>query len=155
MFTETPIPTEKGLYTGQMPDGCRLIRFPMITDERGSLCIAENGAGHMPYPLQRAFWIFDVKEGMQRGSHAHRTCSEVIIPVNGSFTVELTNGKESARVVLDSPAQGLLIPPMVWCNLKDFTPHAVCLCLASAAYDPDGYINNIEDYYREMKIQSE
>jgi len=138
-----------------MPAGCRLIRFPMVTDQRGSLCFAENGAGPVPYSLQRAFWIFGVKEGMRRGSHAHRSCSEVIIPVSGSFTVELTNGKEAASVVLDSPAQGLLIPPMVWCDLMDFTPHAVCLCLASDAYDPSGYIHNIEDYYREMKIKSE
>lgn len=138
-----------------MPEGCRLIRIPMITDERGSLCFAENGAGPVPYAMQRAFWIFDVKEGMQRGSHAHRTCSEVIIPVSGSFTVELTNGKEAASVVLDSPAQGLLVPPMVWCNLRDFSPRAVCLCLASAAYDPSGYINNIEEYFREMKCLSD
>lgn len=147
---QTTIVNEPNVF-GRMPAGCRLIHFPKITDERGSLCFAENGAGTVPYTFQRAFWIFDVQEGKQRGSHAHRTCSEVIVSVNGRFVVELTDGKDSAEVVLDSPAQGLLVPPMVWCNLKDFSPGSVCLCLASAAYDANGYINDIGSYLEEVK----
>jgi len=132
-----------------LPPGCRWIDFAPLTDRRGTICVAENGSEPLPYDIQRAFWIYGVPDGGERGSHAHRTCSEILIPVSGCFKVELTDGRSAATVVLDTPARGLLIPPMIWCRLKDFSPNAVCLCLASAGYDAKGYIHRFDDYIHE------
>ena len=44
-----------------------------------------------------------------------------------------------------SPDKGLLIPPMVWCELSDFAPGTVCLCLASGDYDKEGYLGSLEE----------
>lgn len=138
-----------------LPAGCRLIRFAPLTDDRGHICVAENGNGTLPYEIQRVFWIYGVPSGKERGSHAHRTCSEILVPVSGCFKVELTDGRTAATVVLDSPSCGLLIPPMVWCRLLDFSPSAVCLCLASAGYDAAGYTHRFDDYIQETGSASD
>lgn len=133
-----------------LPGGCRMITLTPHTDTRGALCFVESMKAHIPFPIQRVFWIYDVPACAERGSHAHRTCSEVIIPMHGSFTVEITDGRTVSRLRLTTPTQGLLIPPMVWCRLEDFAPSTVCLCLASGAYEPEGYIHDKGTYLKEI-----
>lgn len=138
-------------YSNLLPKNCQLVDFPQFTDNRGCLCVAENGQAEFPMEIGRVFWISGVPENGNRGEHAHRTCSEIIVPVCGSFEVELTDGIRKVSVRMDNPAQGLLIGPMVWCRLFHFSADAVCLCLASGKYDSEGYINHFEDFIKEIK----
>ncbi len=123
----------KGKELGQ------IINIPLITDARGSLCVAENA--DLPFEVKRVFWIFDVPEGQTRGCHAHNTCAEVVFPITGSFEIEVDDGTESMTLLMDSPNRGIHIPPKVWCKLKNFAPGTVCVVLASQEYDAEGYIN--------------
>ncbi len=117
----------------------QIINIPLIADARGSLCVAENAA--LPFEVKRVFWIFGVPEGQTRGCHAHKTCAEVVFPVTGSFEIEVDDGTESITLLMDSPNQGIHIPPNVWCRLKNFAPGTACVVLASQEYDAEGYIN--------------
>ena len=137
--------------SNSFPTNCQLIDFPQYKDARGCLCVAENGQKNIPMEIDRVFWISNVPENSNRGEHAHRTCSEIIVPVCGSFEVELTDGIRKVSIRMDNPAQGLLIGPMVWCRLFHFSANAVCLCLASGKYDSEGYINHFEDFIKEIK----
>lgn len=123
-----------------------LVQLPTKTDERGSLSIVQD-----EFQMQRAFWIYDVPEGSQRGGHAHRTCAELLVAVHGSLDVELRHGNEVINVHLDSPAQGLLIRPMVWCRLYNFSDNFVGVCLASQPYQAEGYINDLQQFINETK----
>ena len=40
---------------------------------------------------------------------------------------------------------------MVWCELFDFTPGAVCLCMASGGYDKDGYLETREEWLAALR----
>ncbi|MBQ9386201.1 MAG: GNAT family N-acetyltransferase [Bacteroidaceae bacterium] len=51
---------------------------------------------------------------------------------------------------MDSPRKGILIPPGVWCDLRDFAPGTVCVVFASHPYNASGYINNYSDYLTEQ-----
>lgn len=132
----------------EFPAGVQYLQFNNITDTRGSLCITQQSC--LPFHVERIFWIYGVPPGKERGSHAHRTCSEILIPLGGSFKLTVTDGKVTATIHLDNPSTGILIPPMVWCRLSDFTIGCVCMCIASEKYDETGYINKFEDFIKEI-----
>ena len=129
-----------------LPEGSLLINIPKVTDLRGSLCFLENSM--IPFEIKRVFWIFNVPEGKTRGGHAHNTCAEVIFPVSGSFDILVDNGRERTTITLDSPNTGIYIAPSVWCPLKNFSPDAACVVMASHEYSTEGYVNDYNEYIR-------
>ncbi len=124
-----------------------IIPIPKVIDERGALVFAESNTT-IPFSIQRVFWIYDIPSHVQRGGHAHWECSEVVIPINGSFTMCLDDGKERRSIRMSSPDEGILVPAGVWCELKDFTSNTILLVLASHPYDPQGYEHNYDQYLK-------
>ena len=126
-------------------DACQLIELPKISDLRGNLTFAE-GERHVPFPVRRVFYIYDVPTGASRGAHAHREQHQFLICLSGSFDVELDDGQERKVVHLNRPWKGLHIPPMIWAAEVNFDPGTVCLVLASDRYVEADYIREYEEY---------
>lgn len=124
-----------------------IIKIAEYSDARGNLYCLEQGDG-MPFDFKRCFWITNVPSGQKRGSHAHRTCDELIIAAAGSFKVDVTDGTNSVTINLSTPDTALYIPPYTWCELYDFDDKALCLCLASQNYFSEGYINSFEEFLK-------
>ena len=117
----------------------QLISLPTIFDARGTLSFIQSDK-HLPFRIQRCYWIYDVPGGELRGSHAFKTQHEFIIALSGSFDVLLHNGKKEERYSLRRSYQGLYVPPMHFRTLDNFSTNSVALVLSSTAYDPDDYI---------------
>ncbi len=94
------------------------------------------------------YYLYGVPPGGERGGHAHKDLAQILIAVSGEFDVVLHDGKEEITERLNRPNEGLLIPRMVWRELKSFTPNAVCLVLASAIYLESDYIRDFEHFVR-------
>lgn len=120
---------------------CKLVRLPRARDERGSLTFIESHR-HVPFAMQRVYYLYDVPRGESRGGHAHRALRQLVIAIAGSVRIELDDGRERRTFTLDSPDEGLLIVPMIWRELSEFSPGAVCMVLASEPYDPEDYIHD-------------
>ena len=133
----------------QLPRGCKIIEFPEQTDDRGALSFAE-GVHHIPFQIERVFWIYGVPDGKTRGGHSHSESAEVVVPVNGGFNMMVSDGAHQTIVRMDSPRKGILIPPGVWCDLRDFEPGTVCVVFASHPYNASGYINDYSEYLTEQ-----
>ena len=129
---------------------CTLLEFPKAADPRGNLTFVE-GDRHIPFQIRRVFYLYDVPAGAQRGGHALRTCQQVLIALAGSFVVTLDDGHERRDVRLSRPYQGLLIPPMIWREMDDFSSGAVCLVLASENYDAADYYRDYAEYLAALK----
>lgn len=129
-----------------LPRGCFLIQLPKVSDERGSLAFGE-AERHIPFPIKRIFWTYDIQDDNMRGDHAHRTCEMVLFPIGGSFDIELDDGEKQEVLHMDDPSIGVFIPPMVWCKLRNFTKKAACISLASEEYNSEDYIYD----YGELK----
>lgn len=119
-----------------------IIDIKQNTDSRGSLTVVQ----HEDFDFERVFWIHNVPVGAERGGHAHRTCAELLVAVHGSFDLDLHDGTRSVSLHLDNPNRGVLIRPMVWCRLHNFSSDFVGLCLASQNYNPEGYVNSFEEF---------
>ena len=119
----------------------RLVDLPEHTDARGALVVAEFGAA-LPFRVMRARWIHSVAPGATRGGHGHRATEQLFVAVAGRATMITFDGREEKRIVLDSPAKGLHVPPMIWTELHDFSPGTVVLLLSSTVFEEADYVKD-------------
>jgi hypothetical protein len=126
---------------------CRRVTLPETADLRGRLMFAEEGR-HIPFLVRRVFAIYQVPAEQTRGAHAHRTCHQFIVMLAGGSTISIDEGAETCEERLDHPTQGLYVPPLVWIELKDFTPDAVCLVLTSEHFDEADYVRDRVEFQR-------
>jgi hypothetical protein len=124
---------------------CAILDLPRMTDGRGSLSVVEAGL-HIPFELQRVFYLYGVPGGQRRAGHALRVCHQFIIAIAGSFDVVVDDGKEKQRFRLDRPDCGLHVPPMIWREIEGFSEDSVCLVLASEHYDPEDYLDEYSEF---------
>ena len=123
----------------------RTIEFPIIHEPRGNLSFIE-GDIHVPFPIKRVYYLYDVPGGAMRGGHAHKELQQVIIALSGSFDVILDDGKGREKFSLNRSYYGLSLPNMIWRELENFSSGAVCLVLASERYDESEYIREYDDF---------
>lgn len=119
--------------------------LPRIGDERGNLTFIE-GLRHVPFRIARVYWVYDVPGGEARGGRAHRELSEFVVALSGSFDVALDDGRTARTVTLNRSYAGLLIPPVTWRRLDNFSTNAVCLVLASAPYSEADYMRDYDAF---------
>jgi dTDP-4-dehydrorhamnose 3,5-epimerase-like enzyme len=122
-------------------DACRVLSLAGVNDSRGSLHFVEGGK-HIPFEIQRVFYIHGIAPGCARGGHAHWRDQEVVIPVSGHFDMVLSDGKKETTYHLSRADQGLYICPLIWVRLENFSPDAVCLVLAAQRYDESDYLRD-------------
>lgn len=119
-------------------------------DERGSLIALEEGE-NIPFPVKRVYYLFNTKDGVRRGYHAHKTLKQVAIVVRGSCRFVLDDGSERVEVLLDNPAQGLLIESFMWREMYDFSEDCVLMVLADQLYDESDYIRDYDCFLKEAR----
>ena len=124
---------------------CSILDLPRIQDPRGNLTFIE-GSRHVPFDIQRVYYLYDVPGGAERGGHAHKALHQLIIAISGSFDVLLDDGREKKVFHLNRSFQGLYVCPMMWRELNNFSSGAVCMVVASAKYDEDDYYRNYSDF---------
>jgi UDP-2-acetamido-3-amino-2,3-dideoxy-glucuronate N-acetyltransferase len=120
-------------------------RLPGARDLRGSLSFGEIHR-QVAFEVKRYFLVFDVASEHIRGEHAHRRLQQFLVCVAGRCHVVTDDGISRHEVVLDSPAKGVYIPPMVWATEYKFTQDAVLLVLASEYYDAEEYIRDYGEF---------
>jgi len=128
-----------------LPSGCRLIPLDEHGDERGRLVAIEQSRD-LPFEIARAYYVFGVGVDSRRGLHAHRTLVQFAVAVSGRCKILLDDGSINSTVMLDDPATGLLLPPMVWHEMTDFSTDCVLLVLAAAPYDEADYIRDYDEF---------
>ena len=126
-------------------ESCKLIDLPKITDPRGNLTFIEGGK-HVPFDISRVYYLYDVPGGSERGGHAHKALSQLIIAMSGSFDVVLDDGREKKRFHLNRSYYGLYVCPMMWRELDNFSSGSVCMVIASNCYDEQDYYRDYADF---------
>jgi len=125
----------------------KLIDFPALGDERGSL-VALEGNKSIPFDIKRVYYIFGTQQGVARGFHAHKQLKQVAVCVTGKCRMVLDDGKNKKSVWLDSATKGILIEDMIWREMHDFSEDCVLLVLASEHYEEADYIRNYDSFVK-------
>ncbi len=126
-------------------DHWRIRRLHAAHDSRGSLVAFERPAD-IPFDVQRVYFIYASAPDAMRGCHAHRKLRKMAVCVAGACTVTLDDGRSRQDLRLAEPDLGLVIDPMVWIEVRDFSPHCVLLMLASAPYAETDYIEDYDEF---------
>ena len=120
-------------------------RLPLVQDLRGLLSFGEVPR-EVPFEVKRYFLVFGVSSEEIRGEHAHKTLHQFLVCVHGKCHLVVDDSENRQEFVLDSPAIGIHLPPLVWGAQYKYSKDAVLLALVSDIYDPDDYIRDYSEF---------
>ena len=130
-----------------------LIPLPKFEDPRGNLSFIEEN-NHIPFKIERTYWIYDVPGGQVRGGHAFKEQQELIVALSGSFDVVVDDGREQQVFSLNRSYYGLYIPAGYWRQMQNFSTNSLALVLSSTPYSEDDYIRDYDEYLEYRKTNA-
>lgn len=128
-----------------MGNEAKIIDLPKFLDARGNLSFVEQ-LKHIPFKIERTYWIYDVPGGEARGGHAYKENQEFIVALSGSFDVILDDGKGKKTYSLNRSYYGLYVPKGVWREMNNFSTNSLALVLSSTKYNSEDYIYDYETF---------
>ena len=128
----------------------RLIDLPIVREPRGNLTFIEGGQ-HVPFDIQRVYYLYDVPGGANRAGHAHKGLHQLVVAMSGSFDIHLDDGFEKKTFHLNRSYYGLYICPMIWRTIDNFSSGSVCLVLASTHYEEADYYRDYPEFLSAAK----
>lgn len=131
-------------------DKPRIVSLPKFLDVRGNLSFVEQ-ENHIPFIIQRTYWLYDVPGGESRGGHAYKENQEFIVALSGSFDVILDDGSEKKTFTLNRSYYGLYVPKGLWREMENFSTNSLALILSSTDYDASDYIRDYDQFLKMKK----
>lgn len=128
----------------------RILDLPKFEDLRGNLSFIEE-ENHIPFKIERAYWIYDVPGGQVRGGHAFREQREFIIALSGSFDVVVDDGSSRKVYSLNRSYYGLYIPCGLWRQMENFSTNSLAVVLSSTKFIESDYIRDYEEFLNYRK----
>ncbi len=121
--------------------------FQQHGDARGQLVALEENKD-IPFEIKRVYYMYETKQGVHRGFHAHKSLEQILICIHGSCKILLDNGREKKVVSLEKPYEGLYVSNDLWREMYDFSDDAVLMVLASEYYDENDYIRDYDEFLK-------
>jgi len=131
---------------------CNILEFNTVHNRSGNITFVENRQ-NIPFEIKRVYYLYDVPSGAERGGHAHKELYQLIIAASGSFDIIVDDGQNKRIFELNRPNYGLLIVPGIWREIVNFSSGAICLVLASHAYNEKDYIRDYKEF-RKLKNEN-
>ena len=128
-----------------------IIELPKIIDPRGNLTVVTSGI-EIPFDIARAYWVYDVPGGEERGGHSYYENQEFIVALSGAFDVILNDGEKEYVYNLNRSYYGLYVPKGWWREMRNFSTNSLGLVLASIPYDEKDYNRDFNLYRKERRI---
>ena len=123
----------------------KLINLPKIEDPRGNLSFIEE-ENHIPFKIERTYWIYDVPGGQVRGGHAFKKQLEFIVALSGSFDVVVDDGRKKQTFSLNRSYYGMYLPAGLWREMENFSTNSLAMVISSTLFSEDDYIREYPDF---------
>ena len=123
----------------------KVLDLARIDLDSGALT-AINSDEEVPFNIKRVYYLYDVPNKSDRGAHAHKELMQLVVAASGSFEIELNDGIKSKTFVMRQPDEGLLVPPGLWRDLRNFSGGGICMVLASDVYNEVDYIRDFIEF---------
>lgn len=125
-----------------------IVNLQKVGDVDGNLYIAE-AMKNIPFDIKRVFFINKPSSSRAiRGRHAHKSFVQAIFCLNGSFVLNLDDGKEKQVIKMKDPGTGILLGPLLWHTMSNLSKDCVILVLSDAWYGENDYIRNYKEFLR-------
>lgn len=121
----------------------QLLDLPRHTRENGEVVVAEGA--NISFAVARMFTV-KASAGAERGNHAHRRCSQLMLCVHGIVEVVCDDGSRKRTFSLDRGNVALLVPPTIW-NMTNYRQDdTVLVVLCDRPYEADDYIHDYSEF---------
>jgi len=102
----------------------------------------------IPFKTKRIFLIYG-KKNFIRGNHAHKKCSQFLVPIFGKMEVEYQGKNFKIKKIIDYKKNlGLLLKPKTWCKIKFITNNSVLMVFCDREYEYSDYIENYKNFLK-------
>lgn len=125
----------------------QIINLPKFEDPRGNLSFIEEFK-HIPFKVERCYWIYDVPGGQVRGGHAFKEQQELIVAMSGSFDIIVDDGITMATYTLNRSYYGIYIPGGIWRQMVNFSTNSLALVISSTHYKEEDYIRDYHEFLK-------
>ena len=106
---------------------------------------------NIPFIVKRIFLIYGNKNFV-RGDHAHKKCSQLLVPVSGKIEIACENKKGKFKKILNYKLkEGHLIKPKTWCKIKFLTNNSILMVFCDQEYQFSDYIEKYKDFLKIIK----
>ncbi len=102
------------------------------------LTVLENA---FKQPIERIFFIKNLKESSIRGGHKNTKLYEGVICIQGSFDVKTIKDSREQNFHLNSSDKCLIVEPNEWIQITNFEKNSIVLAFSDGNYD----VNDFED----------
>jgi|688.fasta_scaffold517439_2 hypothetical protein len=120
----------------------RLHTLNTYSDERGDLASVEFPLSAM----KRFYYVTASNKSGPRGFHAHKSLTQIFVPIIGSWRVTLFKSGKYEEFVLVSKKNYLFLPPGYWRELHSLEEFSVLGVMADDVFRETDYIRNLEDF---------
>ena len=116
-----------------------IIKLSTHKDLKGDLTVIEK---KVPFDIKRVYYIYNVADAI-RGGHRHKKTIQAAVCVSGSCVISCQSGKSQSvkNFKLSKPDDLLIINPIDYHYMSNFSKNAVLLVLASEYYNINDYID--------------
>ncbi len=128
----------------------QLIDVPSFADKNG-LLVAYNGSADFGLDISRVFVVVGCSNS-QRGKHAHKALTQILVCVHGICRVVCDDGKERKEFILDRPNRALVVPCGIWAEQFYESKDSVVMVFCDLPYDEADYIRNYDAYLNFRKL---
>lgn len=114
---------------------------------------SKNKDNQLAIKIKRIFIIGDVKKGDIRGEHALFKTNQIITVLKGKVLLELDDGKDKKRILLQSPQKAILVKPLIWRTLKILKDDTLILVFCDREHNAKDYIRNYENFIQQVRTK--
>jgi len=122
-----------------------IVKFRAFEEENGTL-VPLTALKEIPFPIGRIFYVYGVAAGDIRGEHAHRECHQMLVCLRGICEITVDDGTETRSFALDSPKQGLHVPPTLWATQRYGSRDTVLLVVTDQPYNEADYLRDYDAF---------
>ena len=130
----------------------KILRYSIYPEFNGTLIPFYTNKHFPKYFKLRRFFLLYGKKKYSRADHAHKKCSQIIIPLRGKIYITIKSGKYSKKYVLGVYKKNcLLVPPYNWIKINFQKNEDSLLTLCDFKYDKREYISNYQNFLKIIK----
>lgn len=126
-----------------------VIRLQYFDDGKDGMLTIGESRRSVPFLIKRFYYINRLgRRNAVRGKHAHKRLEQIIFCINGSFRLDLDDGKKKQSIKMANPYLGIRLGPLLWHEMTDFSNDCVILVLAADYYKKSDYIRDYDEFMR-------
>ena len=117
------------------------------TPDIGSLSFFE-AERDIPFPIKRFYYIHGAPKNTQRGAHAHKALRQFLFCPYGSIKLLMDDGRNKETFILDNPAVGIIVDPLMWHDMVWLEENSVLCVAASDYYNEADYLRDYDEFIK-------